>query len=475
MRLPIAVVFFLCSILHTNAHAQWTHGRLRVTPDGHYLQYTDGSPFFWLGDTGWELFHRLTLPEIRSYLDNRRQKGFNVIQAVILAEFDGQRTPNRYGDLPLNNLDPAQPNERYFQVIDSAVNMALHRNMVMALLPTWGDKVTKSWGAGPVLFDSATAYNYGRWVGNRYKDYPNIIWVLGGDRPPRRDSVDWTPVWRQMAKGIIDATDHRCLITYHPWGGRLSSSQYIHNETWLDMNMFQSGHGSGHDTPCWELVYRDRDILPTKPTLDAEPNYEDHPVNPWPKWDPANGYFRAYDVRRQCYRSVFAGACGVTYGQHAVWQFYSPREEKINYVDRYWTEAIDRPGAFQVGYMRKLIESHAAWNRIPDTTLILEGQGTKGEYCAAFRTPDGSLLMIYLPVGKKIVVNTSCLQTSGVQTRVLRSDKISWHWFDPRNNSYTKTAHAENKGKIDVTPPKTGTGNDWVLIVQRKKTNEDGF
>src|SRR5881392_3020414 len=72
-----------------------------VTVDGHYLQYEDGTPFFWLGDTGWELFHRLTKEEIARYLENRHQKGFTVIQAVILAEFNGLRRPNQYGDLPL--------------------------------------------------------------------------------------------------------------------------------------------------------------------------------------------------------------------------------------------------------------------------------------------------------------------------------------------------------------------------------------
>src|SRR5690606_2233883 len=65
------------------------HGRLTVAPDGHYLQYEDGTPFFWLGDTAWELFHRLTREEIMQYFDNRKEKGFNVIQAVVLAEMDG--------------------------------------------------------------------------------------------------------------------------------------------------------------------------------------------------------------------------------------------------------------------------------------------------------------------------------------------------------------------------------------------------
>lgn len=209
---------------HVLGQSLFKHGRLKVTGNGHYLQFTDGTPFFLLGDTGWELFHRLTLGEIKQYLDNRAAKGFTVIQAVALAEFDGLRKPNQYGELPFKNLDPSKPNDKYFKVIDSTIHMARQRNLFVGLLPTWGDKVTKLWGEGPVVFDSVTAYTYGKWIGNRYKKEPNIIWILGGDRPALSDSADWRPVWRAMAKGIIEATQHQCIITYHPWGGSNSTS-----------------------------------------------------------------------------------------------------------------------------------------------------------------------------------------------------------------------------------------------------------
>ena len=355
MKKSVVLLVLIAAVVTAGAQVNKAHGRIQVTPNGHYLQYEDGTPFFWLGDTGWELFHRLKLDEINRYLDNRSQKGFTVIQAVLLAEFNGLHKPNQYGELPLQNDDPTKPNEAYFQFVDTVVKMAAAKNLVMGLLPTWGDKVTKQWGEGPVVFDSINAYNYGLFLGKRYGNNPAVVWILGGDRPPVGDSSDWRPVWRQMARGILEA-DPDAFITYHPSGGS-STSKYLHNEPWLDMNMMQSGHGSGHDVPVWEWITHDYALQPTKPTLDAEPNYEDHPVNPWPKWDPKNGYFRDYDVRKQTYRSVFAGAPGVTYGHHAVWQFWSPREEKINYADRYWTEAIDRPGAFQVGYLKKLILS----------------------------------------------------------------------------------------------------------------------
>jgi len=436
-------------------------GQLKVSPDGHYLVYDDGSPFFWLGDTGWELFHRLTYAEIESYLENRSQKGFNVIQAVILAEMNGLKKPDRSGRLPFDDLNPDKPNEDYFQFVDSVIQLAGSKNLYMGLLPTWGDKVTMMWGAGPVVFNEENAYRYGLWLGKRYSEYRNIIWILGGDRPPMDENNDWRPVWRSMAKGILEATHDKALISYHISGGDMSTSQFIHNEEWLDINMIQSGHGSGHDVPIWDLITRDRNLLPVKPVLDSEPNYEDHPVNPWPSWNPENGYFRDYDVRKQTYRSVFAGACGVTYGHHSIWQFWNPGEEKINYADRYWTEAMDRPGAFQVGYLRKLIESRPQLTRIPDPSVIENGQGEKGEYCCATRDTDGSYIMVYIPFGKTITVNT----------RSLKSKKIYAWWFNPKTAMATPIGKIKNNQSIDFTTPSTGFENDWVLVLDNPKYN----
>jgi hypothetical protein len=460
MQFVIKRLFILLSsfslTIFIAAQSQWKHGRLKVTADGHYLQYEDGSPFFWLGDTGWELFHRLNKEEIEKYLENRRKKGFNVIQAVILAEFDGLRKPNQYGEIPLKNLDPTQPNEKYFELVDWTVKNALQKNMFMGLLPTWGDKVTKLWGEGPVVFDESNAFFYGKWLGQRYKNFPNIIWVLGGDRPAKTDSADWRPIWRAMAKGINEGTENKAILTYHTWGGQNSTSQYIHNEEWLHINMMQSGHGGGHDVPVWNWIERDRKLSPAKPTLDSEPNYEDHPVNPWPKWDPANGYFRDYDVRKQTYRSVFAGGCGVTYGHHSVWQFWNPREEKINHADRYWTEAIDRPGAFQVGYLRNLVESRPFLKRIPDQKMILQGQGEKGEYATAFRDSDKKYCMVYLPVKKSLVLDLSFMQAKQIKI---------W-WFDPENGQSGPSMTVQRLDKMSFTPPAgTSDKKDWVLVI----------
>lgn len=446
------IIFIIITVAITAlglSQQEWKHGRLEVTKDGHYLQYEDGTPFFWLGDTGWELFHRLKKEEIEKYLENRRQKGFNVIQAVILAEFDGLTRPNQYGELPLIDLDPTRPNEKYFELIDWTIQLAIRKNMFIGLLPTWGDKVMKLWGKGPMIFNERNAYTYAKWLGDRYKSFQNIIWILGGDRPAFNDSVDNRKIWRAMAKGVLEGTKQNAVITYHPWG-EASSTKFWPDEPWLDIHMLQSGHAK-KDNPVWEWIKRDRELKPTKPVLDAEPNYEDHPIN----WNDKNGYFRDYDVRRQTYRSVFSGACGVTYGNQAMWQFYSEREEPVAFPERSWIETLDRPGAFQVGHLKNLIESKDLNLRIPDQSIIAEGQGEKMEYATAFRDERNYYCMVYLPVGKEISLHLSFIKSVDIAAR----------WFDPRKGVFLNPKFYKREAIMSFTPPSIGVGNDWVLII----------
>jgi hypothetical protein len=215
-----SVIFFTVFIL-TGQESPWigpsvdfSHGRLVVSENNRFLVFEDGTPFFYLGDTGWELFHRLNKEDTEKYLENRRAKGFTVIQAVVLAELDGLTTPNMEGNLPLTDNDPLKPNEAYFAHVDWVIRKAADKGLFIGLLPTWGDKVDKKWGVGPVIFNKDKAYKYGQWIGNRYKDFPNIIWINGGDRDGGGDNY---PVWTALAEGI-KSVDHNHLMTYHPFG-----------------------------------------------------------------------------------------------------------------------------------------------------------------------------------------------------------------------------------------------------------------
>jgi hypothetical protein len=160
MRTLFILIFFSASILSgfgqpeewTGPSADLDHCHLVVSDNNRYLNFEDGTPFFYLGDTGWELFHRLTREETLKYMENRRSKGFTVIQAVILAEQDGLNTPNMNGDTPLVENDPLRPNEKYFAHVVWVIRQAAEKGIFIGLLPTWGDKVDKyTWGIGPVI------------------------------------------------------------------------------------------------------------------------------------------------------------------------------------------------------------------------------------------------------------------------------------------------------------------------------------
>ncbi len=423
------------------------HGKLAVSENRRYLIHADGTPFFYLGDTAWQLFARLDRDQTEQYLENRRSKGFTVIQAVVLAELDGLNTPNANGDRPLIENDPARPNEAYFKHVDMVIELARDKGIYIGMLPTWGDKVTKAWGIGPVVFNEQNAEQYGRFLGERYKGYPNIIWILGGDRVA--DNVE--SVWRAMAGGIKAAGDDH-LMTYHPQGGR-TSADWFHNDDWLDFNMLQSGHGK-FDMDNYRMIEKDYHRSPVKPCLDGEPRYENHPVN----WKPEQGWFNDFDVRQAAYWGLLAGGCGHTYGCHDIWQMKSSKWPRISSARGEWEQSMDLPGAGQMLYVRRLMESRPMAERVPDQKVIIAGQQEGGRHLRAAR--GNSYLMVYTPYGDTLQINDEVI--SGVK-------RMAW-WFNPRDGRAEFIGEFERGKQKEFDPPEEPErGNDWVLVIDDAK------
>jgi len=419
---------------------------LRICENRRFIVHDDGRPFLYLGDTAWELFHRLSREEADLYLQDRADKGFTVIQAVVLAELAGLTEPNACGDLPLVDMDLAQPNDAYFRHVDTIVESARAKGLYIGMLPTWGDKVVKAWGQGPDGFiHEGNAAGWGRFLGERYRDAPNLIWILGGDRT----AEGFEQVWREMARGLREGDGGTHLMTYHPMGGQASST-WLHNEDWLDFNMVQSGHGEKNG-PNYAMVAHDYALTPVKPCMDGEPRYEDHPVG----WKPEEkGWFDDFDVRQAAYWALFAGAHGHTYGCHDIWQFYQPDRQPISWARTPWQEAMNLPGAFDMQHVRKLIESRPMLLRIPDQDLIAAGQGEGIDHIQATRASDGSYAFVYLPTGKPVTARMG----------KLAGEVRAW-WFDPREGTATGIGRYPNTGERTFTPPSSGRGNDWVLVL----------
>ncbi|MEX0601205.1 MAG: glycoside hydrolase family 140 protein, partial [Rhodothermales bacterium] len=425
--------------------AAQAQGTLAVSEDGRRIVTNEGEPFFWLGDTAWELFHRLDREEADRYLEDRARKGFNVIQAVVLAELDGLHTPNPYGHTPLID-DPSRPDEAYFEHVDYIVDKAEALGMFVGMLPTWGDKFNLMWGMGPEVFTPENARAYGTFLGERYADDP-VIWILGGDRIPGDDED--LAIIRAMAEGIASGHGDSQLMTYHPSGGR-QSWEWFHEDSWLDFNFYQSGHGEP-DNPNYEVTAAGYDLEPVKPVLDGEPRYEDHPIN----WDPERGWYDAFDVRQAGYWSVLAGAAGHTYGNHNIWQMWEPGRKPISSARTPWSEALTHPGAAHVGFMKELFLSRPFLTLVPDQSVVAQ-TSDGARHVRAARDEQGRYLIAYTPYGWPFEVDLSGL--SGADAR-------AW-WYDPRTGAAAKIGRFGEKGSVRFNPPGEGArGNDWVLVV----------
>ena len=450
----VLMIFILASINLTALP------RLKVSVNRRFLVTEDGRPFFWLVDTASGLFHRLNREETDRYLTNRAAKGFTVIQAVALAELDGLNSPNPYGHRPLLNNDPTTPdvkdgtNNDYWDHVDYIMKRADALGLYIGLLPTWGDKWNKKWGVGPEIFTPQNAESYGQWLGRRYKDANNIIWILGGDRPVENETHK--EIIRAMARGLKRGDGGSHLLTFHPTGGQ-GSSEPFHNDAWLDFNMRQNGHVPEFN-PRYEKTRADYDRTPVKPVLDGEPIYEDHPISFKAK---EFGHSVAADVRRPLYWNLFTGAFGHTYGHHSVWQMWQAGRQPVNNPLMPWFEAIDQHGAAQMQHGRRLIESRPFLTRIPDDSVIVTADppssvpGAGAKRYVATRDSAGSYAMVYVPAGRPFKVRMD--RIGGGKVR-------AW-WFNPRDGKAALMGEFANAGERLFTPPDPGESLDWVLVL----------
>lgn len=427
-----------------------------VSDNGRFLQHEDGSPFFYLGDTAWELFHRLTREEADFYLRNRAAKGFTVIQAVALAELDGLTVSNAYGHLPLADRDPMRPlldsaagNDDYWTHVDYIVKKANELGLYVGLLPTWGC----NWHDGTPVFTPESAEHYGRFLGKRYRE-ADVIWILGGDRNP--ENKLHREIVRAMARGLRAGDGGRHLCTYHPTGWH-GSAQFFHDEDWLDFNMRQNGHEV--EFMSYSKTVEDYHRRPCKPVMDGEPIYEDHPVS---FRADQKGHSIAADVRRALYWDLFQGACGHTYGHHSVWQMYDSTRTPVNNPLLPWKEALDQPGATQMRYGRLLMESRPFFTRVPATDrVIVKGKVPtavpgQGRYrMVATCDADSTYAMVYVPVGRRL----------SVDMRVIKGSKVRAWWYNPRNGKATKIGTFPNSGPCSFQTPDMGEMLDWVLVL----------
>ena len=442
--------------------------RLRVSDNNRFLVTADGNPFFYLADTAWELFHRLDRKQASEYLELRASQGYTAIQAVALAELEGINDPNAYGDLPLTDADPTKPavtpdsdpnNAQaydYWDHVEYIVDEANARGLYLAFLPSWGRWVNSGRNDRSIL-TPANAQTYGEFLGRRFGK-KGIIWVLGGDRNPTGFEETWWALARGIAIGTSGKEDYDAvLMTFHPRGGETSAT-WFHNDKWLDFNMWQIGHGIPGKSANWEKIRKDYERTPTKPVIDGEPLYEDHPLAFRAK---DFGYSFDAHVRQYAYWDVFSGACGHTYGDHSVWQMYQPGKRPINGPLLYWNEAIHRPGAAEMQYLRRLIEARPYFSRVPDYSIVVDPLDGADRIVA---TRGDGYAFIYSAQGRSFTANMG--KISG--------QRVKAFWFNPRTGDSYLFDTLDNTGVHEFKCPSEGFGSDWVLVLDDASKNFPG-
>ncbi len=451
----LLVVGFICqAVLFGQPVVSESRHRLRVSENGRYLERADGTPFFYLGDTAWELFHRLNREEADRYLADRARKGFTVIQAVVLSELEGVGSPNAYGDLPLVDKNLAKPNEAYFRHVDYIVDKAQGLGLFIGMLPSWGSYWKED--SGKSIINETNAADYGRFLGRRYGNKP-VIWILGGDNNPSNDRE--RRAIEALAAGLKESTGASQLITFHPRGpGR--SSDFFHKASWLDFEMYQSSHAARHHDNGL-FAEHDYELDPPKPTLDGEPRYECIPVGFYFANMNRFDRFGDADVRQAAYWSLLAGACGHTYGNNNIWQMWTPGRPSIIAADIPWYEALDHPGAFQMGFVRRLFESRPYQRLEPRQAMVLDGPRTGAGKIRAARARDGSFALFYSPRGEQFTVDQTAI----------KGERLKEIWYDPRYGVSYHAHTGNTKGAQTYTPPSSGPFCDWVLILEDAAEN----
>lgn len=419
---------------------------LKISSDSNYIVTHDNEPFFWLGGTAWELIHRLDKEEIDKYLTDRANKGFTVIQTVILAELDGLNTPNAYGEKPLFNNDPTKLNEQYFTHVDYVLEKASELGLYIALLPSWGDKFNKKWGTGPEIFNTENARIYGELLAKRYLNYTNLIWILGGDRA--LENENHFEVVRAMAKGIREI-DRNHLISFHPVGAK-KATDYL-DDRWLDFDMYQSGHS--RTAKEYSYVIDSKKSSTKRPIINGEARYENIPDRFWE--EKPHGWLEDADVRVSAYWSIIAGAAGYTYGCNDIWQMYDISKAPIINARTDWQAALQLPGSSQMGYMRRIFEKLSWQKMILNQNLILNNNPENESYIISAISSDKQVVIAYTPIGTPIKIDLAKID----------SKKINAYWFNPRSGKTKHLGYFETITPQEFKPWASGWGSDFLLIL----------
>jgi chitodextrinase len=420
-----------------------------VSANHRYLIDQNGQPYMIVGDSPHSIAVNLTPTQMETYFANRQARGFNAawVEAISNPYTSGRTDATTYdGIAPFTtpgNL--TTPNEAYFQRLDTVIQTAKAHGVTVFLTPIdeagWIDTLRAN--------TEAQNYAYGTYLGNRYKNYPNVVWELGNDFQTWDVAGDDARI-HQIAQGIKDAGAHQLQtieLNYQRSGS-------VDDASWASVINLDAAYTY---FPTYDQVLKDYNRA-NVPVFMVEANYEDENLNPtdYPTTNET--------LRRQEYWTMLSGATGQLYGNHATWTFPADWQNHLN------TTAVS-----ELGYMKDMLASRPWYNLVPDQShsFLTAGYGTystanvdvlANDYATAAVTSDRGLGLVYTPTARTLTVDMSKLGGS-----------VTARWFDPVANSYTliNGSPFTNSGTMQFVAP-SGTHadgtSDWILVLEASVT-----
>ena len=439
------------------------HGRLRMAADRRHLEHSDGTPFFWLGDTWWMgLCRRLRWPdEFRELTADRVAKGFTLIQIVAglypdMEPFD-ERGANEAG-FPWER-DFSRINPSYFDMADLRIAYLVQSGLVPCIVGSWG--YFMEFAGAEVL------KKHWRNLIARYGAYP-VVWCAAGEAlmgyylHPREGAAlekwqrETRAAWSDVIRTIRALDPFRNPITIHP-------TQYGHEQvddpSLLDVDMLQTGHsGYASLANTVDMLTTSLERKPPMPVLVGEVNYE--------------GIMES--SREEIQRFVFwscllSGAAGHTYGANGLWQLnrrerpYGPSPHGSSWGDTPWEDAYRLPGSGQLGLAKRLLERYPWWRFEPHPEWVEPHQTKENRLSAYAAGIPGQVRIVYIPAE---IIGTAW---AGKMTIQALEPGLTYRafYFNP------KTGKEHDLGQVTVNPqgfytvPKPPIFQDWVIVLER--------
>jgi len=431
----------LCGLLPDASAAVFP---LRTSDNGRFLTDQKGEPFLVVGDTAWSLIAQLSDAEIDRYLEDRQNRGFNsIIVNLIEHKFSTNPPKTLVGLAPFTKAGNfSTPNPAYFDFAHKVVEKANQRGIVVWLFPAY-----LGYGGGDQGFFSEmkasgkeSLRSYGRFVGKKFRDLPNIVWVMGGDFTPKQDD-QW--VVAEMAEGIQEE-DAMHLMTGHG-SPKNAAVVAFGGQTWLTINSVYS-----YEKTLFRPVQSEYKRRPIRPFVLIESTYEgEHSSTP-------------DQIRRQAYWAMLGGACGQFFGNNPMWHFDGPG---LYPVETTWMQALDGTGSMDMTRLRDLFIG-LPWHHLePENNreVVTEGHGDGIATVLTARTADKRLSVSYIP-------STSTESRKLTVDLTKFSGPITARWYNPASGRWESAYDGSlpNQGShLFVTLGDNGTGtNDWILALE---------